>query len=446
MSEKKSNVLNVFMNRDYPSIVKAEGIYLIDDKGHRIIDGAGGVLNCNLGHGIDEMADVIHEQAKKVSFAYRLDFSTVPLEEAATKVCELTDFVMDKVFFVSGGSEANEIAAKLVRKYHIDNGNPSKYKIVSRWLSYHGMTTGALAWSGMSGRRADYIPMMSDSYHIAPAYCYRCWFNLKPETCNLECAQALENEIMCLGPETVAAFIAEPISGTSLCGAMPRLDYYKKVREICTKHDVLLILDEVLNGFGRCGKWFGYQYYGIEPDIITLGKGIGGGYFPTGATVVRAKIADTIAQKSGLFGAGFSWAGNPMACAITSKTIDYMKEHNLITRSVEMGEYLGQRLEELKAHPTVGDVRGIGLMRGLEFVKNKETKECLDPAIHFSVQLALETLSHGLCIQFSMGNDRGQAGDMIFLGPPFIITRDQIDDLVGILDESLTTVEKRIGF
>ncbi len=192
MNEKKSNVLNVFMNRDYPSIVNAEGIYLYDDKGHKIIDGAGGVLNCNLGHGIDEMAEVIYEQAKKVSFAYRLDFSTPPLEEAATKVCELTDFMMDKVFFVSGGSEANEIAAKLVRKYHIDNGNPSKYKIVSRWLGYHGMTTGALAWSGMSGRRADYIPMMSDSNHIPPAYCYRCWFNLKPETCNLECAQALD--------------------------------------------------------------------------------------------------------------------------------------------------------------------------------------------------------------------------------------------------------------
>jgi len=446
MSGKKSHVLNVFMNRDYRSIVKAEGIYLYDDKGHKIIDGAGGVLNCNLGHGIDEMAKVIYEQAKKVSFAYRLDFSTPPLEEAANKVCALTGYVMDKVFFVSGGSEANEIAVKLARKYHIDNGNPSKYKIISRWLSYHGMTTGALAWSGMSGRRADYIPMMSDSNHIPPAYCYRCWFNLKPETCNLECAQALENEIMCLGPDTVAAFLAEPISGTSLCGAMPRLDYFKKIRDICTKNDVLLILDEILNGFGRCGKWFGYHYYDIEPDIITLGKGIGGGYFPTGATVVKAEIAKTIAQKSGIFGAGFSWAGNPISCAITSKTIDYMKKHNLIARSKEMGGYLAQRLEELRTHPTVGDVRGVGLMRGLEFVRNKETKESLDPGIHFSVQLALETLNRGLCIQFSMGNDRGQAGDMIFLGPPFIITRDQIDDLVAILDESLTAVENKIGF
>jgi adenosylmethionine-8-amino-7-oxononanoate aminotransferase len=227
---------------------------------------------------------------------------------------------------------------------------------------------------------------------------------------------------------------------------MPRLDYFKKIREICTKHGVLLVLDEVLNGFGRCGKWFGYQYYDIEPDIITLGKGIGGGYFPTGAAVVTAKIANTIAQKSGLFGAGFSWAGNPMACAITSKTIDYMKEHKLIARANEVGNYLGQRLEELRDHPTVGDVRGLGLMRGLEFVKDKETKESLDPAIHFSVQLALETLSRGLCIQFAMGNDRGQAGDMMFLGPPFIITRDQVDDLVAILDESLTIVEKKIGF
>jgi adenosylmethionine-8-amino-7-oxononanoate aminotransferase len=351
--------------------------------------------------------------------------------------------MMDKVFFVSGGSEATEIAAKLARKYHLDNGNPSKYKIISRWLSYHGMTMGSLSWSGMSGRRADYIPMLSDNNHIAPAYCYRCWFNQKPEACDLECAQALENEIMCQGPETVAAFMAEPVSGTSLCGATPRVDYFKRIREICDKHDVLLILDEVMTGFGRTGKWFGYEHFNIEPDILALGKGLGGGYFPIGAAVATSKITDTIARKSGIFGAGFSWGGNPMACAVASKTIDYLKEHNLVERCNEMGEYLAQKLEELKNHPSVGDVRGMGLMQGLEFVKDKETKEPLDPEIHFSVQLAIECLSRGLGVQFGMGCDRGQAGDMIYLGPPFIITKEQIDEMVAILDKSLAEVEKK---
>ena len=446
MTGKKSHVLNVFMNREYPSIVKAEGIYLYDDQGNKIIDGAGGAILCNLGHGIDEMADVLRDQAKKAAFVYRIDFTNPPLEEAAAKVCESTNFIMDKVFFVSGGSEATEIAVKLARKYHLDNGNPSKYKIISRWLSYHGMTMGSLSWSGMSGRRADYIPMLSDSNHIPPAYCYRCWFNQKPENCALECAQALENEIMCQGPETVAAFMAEPVSGTSLCGATPRVEYFKKIREICDKYDVLLILDEVMTGFGRTGKWFGYEHFDVKPDILALGKGLGGGYFPIGAAVTTAKITDTIAQKSGIFGAGFSWAGNPMACAIASKTIDYLKEHNLVERCNEMGEYLAQKLEELKNHPTVGDVRGMGLMRGLEFVKDKETKEPLDPTLHFSVQLAIECLRHGLGVQFAMGCDRGQAGDMIYLGPPFIITNEQVDEMVTILDKSLAEVEKKNGF
>ncbi len=446
MTKKKSHVLNVFMNREYPSIVKAEGVYLYDDQGNKIIDGAGGAILCNLGHGIDEMADVLRDQAKKAAFVYRIDFTNPPLEEAAAKVCEVTNFIMDKVFFVSGGSEATEIAAKLARKYHLDNGSPSKYKIISRWLSYHGMTMGSLSWSGMSGRRADYIPMLSDNNHIAPAYCYRCWFNQKPETCDLECAQALENEIMCQGPETVAAFMAEPVSGTSLCGATPRVDYFKRIREICDKYDVLLILDEVMTGFGRTGKWFGYEHFNIEPDILALGKGLGGGYFPIGAAVATPKITDTIARKSGIFGAGFSWGGNPMACAVASKTIDYLKEHNLVERCNEMGEYLAQKLEALKHHPTVGDVRGMGLMQGLEFVKDKETKEPLDPEIHFSLQLAIECLSRGLGVQFAMGCDRGQAGDMIYLGPPFIITKEQIDEMVTILDKSLAEVEEKNGF
>jgi adenosylmethionine-8-amino-7-oxononanoate aminotransferase len=251
---------------------------------------------------------------------------------------------------------------------------------------------------------------------------------------------------MCHGPETVAAFIAEPVSGTSLCGATPREDYFKRIRAICDNHNVLLILDEVMTGFGRTGKWFGYEHFGIKPDIMAMGKGLGGGYFPIGAAAVSAQVAEAIAKKSGLFAAGFSWAGNPMGTAIVSKAIDYLKQHKLVERCNEIGIYLSQKLEELKHHPTVGDVRGMGLMRGLEFVTNKETKKPLDPNLHFSIQLAMETLKRGLAVQFSAGCDRGQAGDMIFLGPPFIIAKDQIDDLVAILDASLTEVEKTNGF
>jgi len=446
MPDSKTHVLNVFMNRQYPSIVRAEGIYLYDEDGKRYIDSAGGPILCNLGHGVGEIVDALVEQMREVAFVYRLDFTTPGLEEACTKVCEATGGVMDKVFMVSGGSEATEIAIKLARKYHIDNGNPSKYKVISRWLSYHGMTMGALSWSGMTARRAEYDPMLRDFSHIAPAYCYRCWFKRTPDSCDLECAQALENEILCQGPETVAAFIAEPVSGMSLCGAHPRMDYFRRVREICDRYDVLIILDEVMTGFGRTGKWFGFQQFDVIPDILALGKGMGGGYFPVGAAAVSARVADTIARKSGLFAAGFTWAGNPMAAAVVSRTIDYLKEHHLVERCAEKGDYLAKRLEDLKSHPTVGDIRGMGLMRGIEFVKDKRTKEPLEPGLMFWIQLSQEALSRGLFIEASGGCDRGRAGDMVMFGPPFIVTEEQIDEMVGIFDEVLTAVEKRAGF
>ena len=435
------------MNKENLSIEKAEGIYLYDDKGNKIIDAAGGPILCNLGHGIDEIADTLRDQAKRASFVYRLDFTTSQQEEAARKVCEQTNYIMDRVFFVSGGSEATETAVKIARKFHIDNGSPGKYKIISRWMSYHGSTMGALSWSGMPDRRADYVSMLSDANFIQPAYCYRCWFDQKPETCNLECAKALETEILCHGADNVAAFIVEPVSGTSLCGALPKENYFKRIREICDKYDVLLIFDEVMTGFGRTGKWFGFEHFNIEPDIIAFAKGLGGGYFPVGAAAASAKVADTIAKKSGIFGVGFSWAGNPMACAVVSKTIDYLREHKLVAQCHDMGEYLDTKLQALSiTHPVIGDVRGIGLMRGIEFVKNRKTKETFDHDLFFSVQLSMECLARGLSVQFSMGCDRGHSGDMIFMGPPFIISKTQIDDLTAILDESLSALEKKIGF
>lgn len=444
MSRKKSHVLSVFMQRDYVSIVKGEGIYLYDERGKRYIDSASGPILCSLGHGVEEMADALRDQASQVAFAYRLDFTTPVLEDATAKICQATDGAMDKVFMVSGGSEATEISVKLARKYHMDNGQPAKYKVISRWLSYHGMTMGALSWSGMTGRRADYDPMLRDFSHIAPAYCYRCWFNQTPETCDLECAQALENEIMCQGPDTVAAFIAEPISGMSLCGATPRADYFKRIRAICDKYDVLLILDEVMTGFGRTGTWFAYEQFDIVPDILALGKSMGGGYFPVGAAAATSRVSDTIARKSGVFGAGHTWAGNPLAAAVVRKAIDYLKEHHLVERCAEMGAYLAEKLEALRSHPTVGDIRGRGLMRGIEFVQDETTKAPLDPQLIFWRQLAHEALERGLFIESSGGCDRGQAGDMVMFGPPFIVTKAQIDEMVGIFDEVLSAVEHRV--
>jgi adenosylmethionine-8-amino-7-oxononanoate aminotransferase len=438
-------VLRVDSRRHYRSIVRGEGIYLYDSEGNRYIDASGGPILCNLGHGIAEMAEALAEQAKKIAFVYRSDFTTPALEEAARKICELTGFAMKKVFLVSGGSEANEIAVKIARRFHLERGEGSKYKVISRWLSYHGMTQGALAWSGMPTRRRDYVPMLKDDAHIPPAYCYRCWFGLEPSRCDLQCARALEHEILCQGPENVAAFIAEPISGMSLCGAHPRADYFRLVREICDEHGVLLVLDEVMTGFGRTGKWFAYEHFGIIPDILTLGKGLGGGYFPVGAVAISEKVAKAIEDGTGIFSPGYSWAGNPLGAAVISRAIDYLKEKGLVERAQKMGRYLGARLkEELSPHPTVGDIRGLGLMWGVEFVKDKVTREPLDPKLKFHQRVAHRALDMGLFIESSGGCERGKAGDMIMFGPPFIVTEDEIDQMIELFERALTHEEEML--
>ena len=445
-TKKKDHVLSFYLNQETPSIVKAEGIYLYDDRGNRLIDASGGAIVCSIGHGVKEMSDTIAEQMGKVAFVFRRAFQTPELEEAAAKVCETTNGDMDRVFFVSGGSEATETAIKLARKYHIDNGNPSKFRVISRLQSYHGSTMGAASWSGFTSRRADFTPYLKDFVHLPPTYCYRCWYRRSPETCDLECAEALENEILCLGPETVSAYIAEPVSGHSLAAAFPPNEHFKRIREICDQYDVLMILDEVMSGVGRTGRWYAYQYHDVVPDIIALAKGLSAGYFPVGAAVVRAKVHDTIANKSGVFGSGHTFCGNPVAASVVCRVIDYLKEHRLIERCVEMGNYLADKLETLRSHPTVGDIRGKGLQRGVEFVKDKETKRSLDPKIHFSQQIQDEGLRRGVHIESSSGCDRGQAGDTIIFGPPFIITREQIDDMVDIIDQTISAVEKKFGF
>lgn len=446
MPEKRSHVLSYFLNRQTPSIVNAEGVYLFDDQGNRYIDASGGAIVCSLGHGVDQMAEVVANQTKKAAFVFRRAFRTPELEEAATKVCETTNWDMDRVFFVSGGSEATETAVKLARKYHIDNGKPSKHVVVSRWQSYHGATMGALSWTGFTWRRNDYIPYLSDFVHLPPTYCYRCWYGKDPESCDQECANALENEILCLGPDNVSAYIAEVVSGHSLAAASPPYEHFKRMREICDHYDVVMILDEVMSGVGRTGKWYAYHHYDISPDIIALAKGLSGGYYPVGAAAVKAKIADTIASKSGIFGSGHTYAGSPVAASVTCRVIDYLREHNLVERCAKMGEYLAEKLEGLRSHPTVGDIRGKGLQRGVEFVKDKETRETLDPGLHFSLQIQDEALTRGVHIESSAGCDRGQAGDMIIFGPPFIITKEQMDETIGIIDETLSVVEKRVGF
>jgi adenosylmethionine-8-amino-7-oxononanoate aminotransferase len=445
MDQETNRLLSNVMGKPQPVIVRGDGIYLYDDQGREYIDAAGGAIVVNLGHGLVELAEVLKNQAEKVAYTLRHQFSNEPAQALAAKLHTATGGALSRTFFVSGGSEANEVAVKLARKYHIDNDNPSKHKVISRWQSYHGGTMGALSWSGYTDRRRDYVPLFRDFSHVAPAYCYRCWFRQTPESCDLACADALENEILCQGPETVAAFIAEPVVGAALAAAVPREGYFKRIREICDRHDVLLIFDEIMTGFGRTGRLFAYEHFGVVPDIMTAGKGMSGGYFPLGGVLATDRVTDTIAAKSGAFMGGYTYSGNPLGCAVGNKAVDYLQEHQLVDRSAALGSLLFDRLQDLRNHPTVGDIRGLGLMIGVEFVKDKATKQTIDKSLRFSRQLFEEALSQGITVLASDGCDRGQAGDMILLGPPFVITEAQIDEVVERLDRVISVVEKRNG-
>ncbi len=439
------HLINLDLTRPFPQAAKAEGIYVHDSDGKRYLDGCSGVLVANLGYGVPEIAQAMTEQAERLPFVYRKHFSSPVAERLAERFCRLTQEPMGAAYFTNSGSEAVEAAVKLARVRHLAAGEGTRHKIISRWQSYHGVTMGALSWSGLTARRADYQPYLKDSVHIPPAYCYRCWFEAEPRTCGLKCARALETAISTEGPETVAAFMAEPVAGAALAAACPPAEYFEVIREICDRHGVLFIAEEVMTGAGRTGgRFFASDHFPGRPDIIAFGKGVGGGYYPLAGALVSRDVAQTIADGVGGFAASQSHSGHPIGMAAGLAVLDHLERHDLLAHAASMGQYLGQRLMDLSAHPSVGDVRGMGLMWGLELVRDKETKETFDPNLHVHHRLYKAAKKRGLIVLSSDGCDRGQAGDMLLIAPPLIIDREQIDELVGILDEALVEVDRRL--
>ena len=431
--------------KNYPVAERAEGVYIYGQGGQRWLDGCGGSIVVNIGHGVKEIGRAMAEQAAKAAFIYRMHYATERTETLADRLCAKTDGLMNRAFFVSSGSEATESAVKIARKYHLARGEAGRYKVVSRWQSYHGMTMGALSWSGHTGRRSDYQLLFKDTPHIAPAYCYRCWFGAEPGSCDLPCAQALENTILTEGPGTVAAFIAEPVVGAALGAAAPPAGYFKKIREICSKYGVVMIMDEVMTGAGRTGKFFATEHFGVAPDLIAFAKGVSGGYFPVGGVLLSAKVTEAIEQGGG-FGPGHTYSAHPVGSAAALAVLDYLDKHDLVAASAAKGEILAAKLAQALAdRPSVGDLRGLGLMRGVEFVKNRETKETFDPALGYAQRVYDRCLAKGLIFLPSGACDRGRAGDLALFGPPFVITEGQIEELVGVFAESVKEVEKEVG-
>jgi len=446
MESKDDYVFYRNMRRSYPLMKRAEGVYIFDSKGRKYIDGVGGIAVVNIGHGVREILEAIVEQAKKVCFIYNGQFITEPAINLAEKIVGLAPPGLSKVFLVSGGSEAIETALKMARQYYIETGRSSKYRVIARWTSYHGNTIAALSMSGRPLWRKNFIPLLLNFPHIAPPYCYRCPFGKEHPHCDLECAYDLERTIEKEGADSISAFIAEPVIGTTAPGVTPPPEYYKIIRQICDKYNVLMIVDEIITGFGRTGKNFGINHWNVIPDIIVTGKGISSGYAPLAAVIAHKRIYDAFVKGSGSFTHGHTYAEHPLSCAIGLAVQQYMEKNNLIERSAWIGSLMIEKLSRLGELPMVGDVRGKGLLLGIEFVKNKEKKTPFKRELQVQEKVVDRCFEKGLVLVPGIpGNVDGVLGDQIQITPPYIITEEVMDKSIDILEESIIEVQDEVG-
>ena len=432
------------VRKGYPLIVKGNGVYIYDDKGKEYIDIACGAGVANIGYGNEEVAEAMYKQATTHNFAESVSFTSQAQEDLSKKIIEISPPGMEKVWFCSGGAEANETALKMSRQYHLETGNSLKYKIISRWQSYHGNTIAALSMSGRPPWRKHYTPYLLNFPHISPPYCYHCPFGKTYPDCDIDCALELERTIKLEGSEYVAAFIAETIIGGTSGVVIPVKEYWKIIRDICDKYNVLLILDEVITGFGRTGQPFAIDHWGIIPDIITVAKGIAGSYAPLGGVIVKKKIFDAFYEGSGGFIHGYTYSGHPVACAAGLAVQQYIEKHRLIERVVKMGAYFMNKLSRLNKIDIVGEIRGKGLLIGIEYVQDKKTRAPFERTKKVSENITAAALKRGLVILPGTCGVDGTVGDHNLIGPPFIISEAEIDKAVNILEESILEVQRKL--
>jgi adenosylmethionine-8-amino-7-oxononanoate aminotransferase len=434
------------LNDSWLRISHGEGVYLYDEEGQKWLDACAGVHVVSIGHGVPEIAAAMEAQARKVCFTYAR-FLTQPQIDLAERIATMTPGDLNRVFFVSGGSEATESAMKIARKYHVERGRASKHKVISRWQSWHGNTVGALSMSGRSPWRRDYEPYLLDFPHILPCYPYRCPYCRDAGVCNLSCADDLERVIEQEGADSIAAFIAEPILGTSCCGLTPPMDYFVRIREICDRHDILMIVDEVVTGFGRTGLNFGIEHFGVVPDIMATGKGLSSGYTPIAATVVSDEVYDAIYQKQRSFVHGHTYGGNPLSCAVALAVQDYIDAHDLVENCRRMGERMLEKLKPLKGNPIVGAVRGMGLLTGVEFVADKETRAPFPVEQGVTAAIVEGVMARKVLIMpGAPGLVDGVAGDHVAISPPFTVSEEQVDETVRVVIEAVDETAKALGY
>lgn len=438
----KNNVFYRNQNWHYPKIERGEGVYLYGEDGKRYLDACSGSAVANIGHGNKEVAEFAKDHMERIAFTHLSRWTVDSIEKAAEKICSWAPGDLNHVYFVSGGSESTETALKLARQYFVerDGGQSAKWKIISKWNAFHGNTVGSLGMTGITGRKKIYDPILPQFPKIPQFYHYRNQWDCDTlEATSIKAAEALEAEILRQGPETVMAFISEPVVGSAAPGVHPHKVYFEMVRDICDRYDILWIDDEVMAGFGRTGKKMAIEHYGdLVPDMICAAKGMSCGYTPFGATIVSDKIFNTImVDGSGSFHHGHTYAGNPLSAGIAWKVLEIVERENYVDNAAKMGDYLMERLQTLYKYPIIGEIRGKGLMIGVEFVKDQLTKETFARDLQASSLIMKLCLERGIVIYPGTGSADGVRGDHTLLAPPLNINKEEVDELFEAFEDAI---------
>lgn len=433
------------MTKNYPVITHGEGAYIFDQSGKRYLDASSGsAAVSNIGHGIDALAKVIYEQTKKISVLPTHSFHSAILEEYLKKLVDYAPKNFSKAWTVMSGTEAVENAMKLALQYHQLRGDKKRFKIIARWGSYHGNSIFTLDVGGMKLRRQAYQQWMNDFPHVSSAYFYRAPEGLTEKEYADKLIEEFEQTIIETGKDSVAAFIVEPVVAAALGAVPPPKGYLKGIKEVCEKHGILFIADEILTGFGRTGKKFGIENFDVVPDIIAVGKGISGGYYPLSAVISKEHVTDVLVKNRSPFLGGHTFSCNPVGAAVGNFVIDYMNEHKIVENANKMGHLFLEKLNTLKKHEIVGDVRGVGLLTGIELVSDKKSKEPFPPEQLISKRISEKALEKGVVLYPGKGSKDGVNGDHIMITPPLIINENDIETIVSVMDSSIKEVMNEI--
>lgn len=434
-----TRILHRQIHAEFPTAVSGKGIEVVDAEGRRYIDASGGAAVSCLGHGHPAVIAALHAQLDRMPYAHTSFFTSEVAERLADRLVEDAPAGLSHIYFTSGGSESVEAALKMARQYFVEAGQPQRRHVIARRQSYHGNTLGALATGGNEWRRAPFRPLLIETHHIDPCFAYRLQGpGESDEDYAARAAQALEDKILELGPETVAAFVAETVVGATMGAVPPVADYFKRIRAICDRHGVLLILDEVMCGMGRTGTLHACTQEGIAPDLMTIAKGLGGGYQPIGAVLLSRRLFDAFSQGTGFFQHGHTYTGHPMACAAGLAVQEVIRAERLLDNVAAMGARLTRRLgDRFGNHPQVGDIRGRGLFLGIELVADRATKAPFDPALKLNAQVKREAMARGLMVYPMGGTVDGVAGDHVLLAPPFIIDGAAVEAIVERLGDAV---------